>query len=155
MKRVKTKFIRKQNQQCCSLRILLTSAANLKASKKGKRSSKLSSLGFDIQVGKAIPFSMFKNENEFTLGLCANIPLYRSNATGLLSMRHTLFKSFSASVRSFKKLPFLTTQDYRRGSISHVYSSWFLTCRKKRCEIMLSWSSQSITGSAYSAIDAV
>lgn len=37
--------------------MLLTSAANRRASKKGKRSSKLSSLGFDIQVGKAMPFS--------------------------------------------------------------------------------------------------
>jgi hypothetical protein len=50
-------FFEEKNYLCCSLKILLTSAANRKASKKGKRSNKLSSLGFDIQVGKAIPFS--------------------------------------------------------------------------------------------------
>lgn len=42
---------------CCNFSILRTSAANRRASKNGKRSNKDSSLGFDIQVGNAIPFS--------------------------------------------------------------------------------------------------
>lgn len=42
--------------------MLRTSAAKRSASKKGKRSNKLSSLGFDIHVGKAIPFSVKKKK---------------------------------------------------------------------------------------------
>lgn len=42
--------------------MLLTSAANLRASKKGRRSNRDSSLGFDIQVGNAIPFSEKKKK---------------------------------------------------------------------------------------------
>jgi hypothetical protein len=47
-------------ERSLSLKILRTSAVNLNASNKGSKSNKLSSFGFDIQVGKGIALSLKK-----------------------------------------------------------------------------------------------